>query len=152
MDNQKKNYTLICAIDKFTTAAQLTNDIGYAVKRARMYSPEINPEDIHLNIEQRDGQSLLYAEWTSTQTDSDSKLCELEKEVESEIRKVIENRQTEILFDCDYTSEKSFAVTRVVTRLYHSEPGRIVFGTPVFDTHGERQTGIKVTIRYITEK
>ena len=152
MDNQKKNYTLICAIDKFTTIAQLSNDICYAMKRVWMDNPDIRQEEVHLNIEQRDGQSLLYAEWTSTQTDSDSKLCELEKEVETEIRKVIENRQTEILFDCDYTSEKSFAVTRVVTRLYHSEPGRIVFGTPVFDTHGERQTGIKVTIRYITEK
>ena len=152
MEEEIKKSTLICGIDEITTVADLAKEIGYAVKRARMVNPEINPEDIHLNIEQRDGQSLLYAVWTSTQTDSDSKLSETEKAVESEIRKAIENEQTEVMFDCDYSSEKSFAVTRTVTRLYHSEAGRIVYGTPVFDTHGERQIGIKVTIRYITEK
>ena len=152
MEKEIKKSTLICSIDEITTVADLAKEIGYAVKRARMVNPEINPEDIHLNIEQRDGQSLLYAVWTSTQTDVDSKLSETEIAVELEICKAIENEQTEVMFDCDYSSEKSFAVTRTVTRLYHSEPGRIVYGTPVFDTHGERQIGIKVTIRYIAEK
>ena len=48
-------------------------------------------------------------------------------------------------------SEESILVTRVVTRMYHSEPGRIIWATPLFDEDEVRQIGIRVNIKYVSE-
>lgn len=151
MKKEIKRSTLVCTIDESVTAAKLSNDIAYAVKRAQMDNPELTPDDIHMTTEHRDNQLLLYAEWTSLEKDFEEKLRTKEEQIESEIREALARRQTEVIFDCDYTSEKSAAVTHVITRMYHSEPGRIISGAPIFDTHGERQIGIKVTIHYLNE-
>lgn len=151
MKKEIKRNTLVCVLDESTTASSLSNDLFFAMKRVQMESPKLNCTDVHITTEARDGQIRLYAEWTSEENNYEEKVRTEEEEIVSKICEAVKNHQTEVTFNCDYMSEESILVTRVVTRMYHSEPGRIIWATPLFDENEVRQIGIRVNIKYVSE-
>lgn len=151
MKEKIERNTLICAIDNFTTAELLSRELGFAMKRIRMFSPEVKESDVRITTESRDGEVFLYAEWTSDENSHEEKIRTEEENIVRDISEALQARKTQVMFDCNGSLEKCGLVARVVTKLYHSEPGRIISASPVFDTHGEFQTGVRVTIRYIDE-
>ena len=151
MKKEIKRNTLVCVLDESTTANSLSNDLSFAMKRVQMESPKLNCTDVHITTEARDGQTYLYAEWTSEENNYEEKVRTEEEEIVSKICEALKNHQTEVVFNCDYMSEESILVTRVVTRMYHSEPGRIIWATPLFDENEVRQIGIRVNIKYVSE-
>ena len=152
MEKTTKRNTLICAIDEMTTLEELSRELSFAMKRVRMYDPKLSETDVRIVRESRDSKLLLYAEWTSAENPHDSKLRQEDEWIVSEISGALKDRRTEGVFDCNGPLEKCSHIARVVTRMYHSEPGRIIAASPIFDSHGERQTGVRITIRYIDEK
>lgn len=151
MKKEIKRNTLVCVLDESTTANSLSNDLFFAMKRVHMGNPKLNCANVHITTEARDGQIRLCAEWTSEENNYKEKVRTEEEEIVSKICEALKNHQTEVVFNCDYMSEESILVTRVVTQMYHSELGRIIWATPLFDENEVRQIGIRVNIKYVSE-
>ena len=71
MKKEIKRNTLVCVLDESTTANSLSNDLFFAMKRVHMENPKLNCADVHITTEARDGQTYLYAEWTSEENNYD---------------------------------------------------------------------------------
>lgn len=148
MDSKQNKKVVVCRLDASVTVEKLSRELEYSVRQARLDNPEISGKDVKVTVENsKDGESWLYASWTSC---ADSSSDETSKEkIISEIRQAIVDGQKDITYDCDYHSEKSRMVTRAICEMYHTIPGFIVYGTPLFDDKEERQIGIRVNIKNV---
>lgn len=70
-----KRNTLVCVLDESTTANSLSNDLFFAMKRVHTENPKLNCANVHITTEARDGQTYLYAEWTSEENNYEDKVC-----------------------------------------------------------------------------
>ena len=150
MDSKQNKKVVVCRMDSSTTVEKLSRELEYSVRQARLDNPELSGKDVKLMIENsQDGESWMFASW-ECRPDSAEHKDEISKEnIISEIRQAIVDGKKDVTYDCDYHSEKSRIVTRAICEMYHTIPGYVVYGTPLFDEKEERQIGIRVNIKNV---